>query len=153
MSHSQWVFRNTTLHDAVCGTLKLQKRREVLQEIERLSDVNPEEVAQESRFLLEMDFTTLARAPVERQSYWVYAMKAAWKAGKRRAGKVSKMGRRERRREERKEKRKPVFDFGRLNEQLRSELELRQPGRSARLVNVAGIAAQNKTNKRLKKPD
>ena len=153
ISHSQWIFRNTTLHDAVRGTIKLQRRREVLQEIERLAEVDPEEVAEESRFLLEMDFTTLARAPVERQSYWVYAMKAAWKAGKRRAGRLSKMGRRERRREEQREKQKPVFNFSRLDEQLRSELELRQPGRSARLVNVAGIEVQNKTNKRRKKPD
>ena len=45
ISHSQWVFRNTTLHDAVRGTLKLQRRREVFQEIERLSEVDPGEVA------------------------------------------------------------------------------------------------------------
>ena len=30
VSHSQWVFCNTMLHDAVGGTLKLQKRCEVL---------------------------------------------------------------------------------------------------------------------------
>ena len=41
-------------------------------------------------------------------------MKAAWKAGKRRPGKISKMGRRERKREEQKEKRKTVFNFSRL---------------------------------------
>ena len=80
-------------------------------------------------------------------------MKASWKARKRRSRKISKMGRRERKREEQKEKRKPVFNFSRLDEQLRSELELRQSGRSARLVNIAGINAQNKTNKRLRKPD
>ena len=153
VSHSQWVFRNTTLHDAVRGTIKLQRRREVLQEIERLAEVDPDEVAQESRFLLEMDFSTLTRAPVERQSYWVYAMRAAWKAGKRRAGKLSKMGRRERLVTTRREKKKPVFNFEKLNRQLRSELDLRQSSRSARLVNVAGIETQNKPNKRLKKPD
>ena len=119
----------------------------MLQEIERLAEVDPDKVAAESRFLLEMDFSTLRRAPVERQSYWVYAMKAAWKAGKRRSGKISKMGRRERRREEQKKKRKPVFNFSRLDEQLRSELELRQSGRSTRLVNVTSINAQNKTTK------
>ena len=124
VSHSQWVFRNTALHGAVRGTIKLQRRHEVLQEIEKLSEVDPEEVAAESRFLLEMDFSTLARAPVERQSYWVYAMKAAWKAGKRRAGKVSKMGRRERRIVKIRMKRKPRFNFEHLDEQLQSELEL-----------------------------
>ena len=80
-------------------------------------------------------------------------MKAAWKAGKQRAGTISKMGRRERIATERREKRKPVFNFEKLDEQLRSELELRQSSRSARLVNVAGIGAQNKANKRLKKPN
>ena len=62
ISHSQWVFRNTMLHSAVRGTIKLQQRREVLQEIERLAEVDPDKVAAESRFLLEMDFSTLARA-------------------------------------------------------------------------------------------
>ena len=80
-------------------------------------------------------------------------MKAAWKAGKRRVGKLSKMERRERKMEEQRGKRKPVFNFSRLDEQLRSELDMRQSGRSTRLVNVAGIDAQNKANKRLKKPD
>ena len=54
--------------------------------------MNPKEVAQESRFLLEMDFSMLTQEPIEHQSYRVHAMKAAWKAGKRRAESESKLG-------------------------------------------------------------
>ena len=30
LTHSQWIFRNVTLHDSICGTLWLHKREEVL---------------------------------------------------------------------------------------------------------------------------
>ena len=43
----------------VRGTIKLQWRREVLQEIERLAEVDLDKVLAESRFLLKMDFSTL----------------------------------------------------------------------------------------------
>ena len=49
--------------------------------------------------------------------------------------------------------RSPVGRFGnsRNEKQLKKELELRRPGRT-RGVNVAGFDAQNKSNKRLKRP-
>ena len=53
--------------------------------------------------------------------------------------------------EKRAKSKKQVFNFAQLDEQLKSELELRQPSRSARMVNVAGIDTQNRANKRIKK--
>ena len=61
----------------------------------RLSDSSkkdPDEILQESRFLLDMDFDNLMNAGIYRQSYWVRAMQAARKAGRQTAalaGKVS----------------------------------------------------------------
>jgi len=152
LSHSQWLFRNVTLHDAIQGTLKITKRAEVLEEVERLSRVDPLEVAPESRFLLEMDFGSLYRSPVERQVYWVQAMSAAWKAGKRAAKVRARQGAGARRRAAKKRKPKAVFNTRRLDEQMQRELALRRPGKT-RQVNVAAIEAQNPANKRLKKPD
>jgi hypothetical protein len=59
LSHSQWIFLNITLHDRSRGIIKLHKRRHVLLEVDRLMEVDPSELPQESKFLLEMDFSSL----------------------------------------------------------------------------------------------
>lgn len=46
--------------------------------------VAPEDVPEESRFLLEIDFKHIRTATTEKQSYWVHAIRAAVKAGSRR---------------------------------------------------------------------
>jgi hypothetical protein len=69
ITHSQWIFRNITLHDKVCGTLRLQNREEVLREVEALLETDPMEVPVESKFLLEFDFDSLYRSSFERQTY------------------------------------------------------------------------------------
>ncbi len=46
-------------------------------------DTIPDEIPQGSHYLLEMDFTSLYNASFEQQSYWVLAMKAAQRAGRR----------------------------------------------------------------------
>ena len=67
----------------LCQGLFTIKR--VLSEIEKMVDMNPDKLPEESRFLLEMDFDSLYNSSFERQSYWVRAMKAARHAGKRAA--------------------------------------------------------------------
>jgi hypothetical protein len=82
ISHSQWILRNFTLHEKQCRYLHLQQRRVLLREVDSLLDTPPEEVPEESRYLLELDFLTLYNATFEQQSYWVLAMKAARRAGR-----------------------------------------------------------------------
>jgi hypothetical protein len=79
--HSQWLYRNFTLHDKTRGYLHLQGEKEVLKEVNHLMDTNPDEIPQGSQYLLEMDFTSLYNASFEQQSYKVLAMKAAQWAG------------------------------------------------------------------------
>jgi len=85
ITHSQWLFRNHTLHDDSQGYLKVRKRREILLEIAGLADSDPEELPPDSRYLLEIDFAALASGALEQQSYWLLAYKAARIAGGRRA--------------------------------------------------------------------
>jgi hypothetical protein len=47
--------------------------------------VDPSEVPEESKFLLEIDFRAIRTASTERQSYWVHAVRAAMKAGRQAA--------------------------------------------------------------------
>jgi hypothetical protein len=49
----------------------------IIQEIETLSNLAPKEVAEESRFLLEINFTDLSRFHIEAQKYWILAVNAA----------------------------------------------------------------------------
>jgi hypothetical protein len=58
------------------------ERRQLLIEIDRLMSVDPSEVPEESKFLLEIDFRAIRTASTERQSYWVHAVRAAIKAGR-----------------------------------------------------------------------
>ena len=152
ISHSQWLFRNFTLHDQSRGYLRLQERRQVLAEIESLVDMDPDDVPPESRYLLEMDFTSLFRSSFERQSYWVRAMRAARRAGRRTAQQQSRRGASARRRSAATRAPRPRIDTDAVRRQIREELGLQEP-LTRRRTNPAGIAAQDKTNKRLRKPD
>ena len=83
MSHAQWVFRNVSLHDAAQGYIRVQKRESILQEVDRLAEIDPILLPEDSKYLLEIDFSSLHRDTLEKQSYWLLAMKAAVKAGQR----------------------------------------------------------------------
>ena len=80
ISHSQWILRNFTLHNKQRGYLRLQQCRDLLWEVNSLLDTPPKDVLEGSRYLLELDFSTLNNATFEQQSYWVLAMKAVRKA-------------------------------------------------------------------------
>jgi hypothetical protein len=82
ISYLQWIFRNFTLHDKQRGYLSLLKRSSVFKEVDWLLDTAPEDIPAGSQYLLELDYSTLYNAPLERQSYWVLAMLATCRAGK-----------------------------------------------------------------------
>jgi hypothetical protein len=83
MSHLQWIFCNFTLHDKQRGYLSLMEQATVLKEIERLLDTSPEDIPAGSQYLLEFDYSTLYNTSLEQQLYWVLAIKAACRAGRR----------------------------------------------------------------------
>ena len=83
ISHAQWVFRNILLHDKSVGYLQRLQQRQVLMEIDRLSQLNPSDLPLGSRYLLEMDFSTPQNSSLIEQSYWILAMKATICAGRR----------------------------------------------------------------------
>ena len=77
ISHSQWLFRNFTLHDRLHGYRNLKDRAEVALRIEILSHTDPDRIPEHSRFLLDIDTERLAKSDFDTQSYWVAAMEAA----------------------------------------------------------------------------
>ncbi len=79
--HWQWIFWNFTLHDKQQGYLCLKQRKDLLQELDKLIDTPPEDIPEDSRNLLELDYSMLYSTTFKRQSYWVLAMKATRQAG------------------------------------------------------------------------
>ena len=97
ITHSQWIYRNISLHDKSTGYLHNKTADELATEIHRLAELNPEEIPNDSRFLLEMDRGQLIKGHVETQAYWVTAVRVARTA----RAKKSAMGAGAKRREKR----------------------------------------------------
>ena len=53
--------------------------------IENLAKTSPEEILNDSKFLLEFDYDRLFKSNVHDQTYWMVAMEAVVVAGQRRA--------------------------------------------------------------------
>ena len=85
ITHSQWIFRNFTLHDKQKGWLRRKELHEIMTKIDQLGQTSVNEIPEGSRFLLEMDYDNLMKSNIHNKTYWVVAMKAAIKAGQRRA--------------------------------------------------------------------
>jgi hypothetical protein len=60
ITHLQWIYRNFTLHNTICGYLH-KKNLDIQLTIEELADTAPEEVPEESKFLLEINFGDLTK--------------------------------------------------------------------------------------------
>jgi len=83
ISHSQWIYRNIAVHHHTRGILRLAKRKEILAEIERQLQLPVSQIPETSRFLLEISPVELERSHPTEQSYWLLAIQAARKAGRR----------------------------------------------------------------------
>ena len=151
LSHSQWIFRNFTLHDKQRGYLILLKRKTVLKEVDRLLDTPPEDIPAGSQYLLELDYSTLYNSSLERQSYWVLAMKAAQRAGERETTASKRRGRTQRKIKARGSLRKPKYDFSGEEARLRQELGITGRTKRRRLTGQTDLDCAS--NKRLRKPD
>jgi hypothetical protein len=74
--HSQWISCNILLHDKRQGYIRNKQLEDLLQEINELSNLRPEEVAESSRFLLEINFKELMHSQIEMQANWTLAVQA-----------------------------------------------------------------------------
>ena len=83
---SQWIHRNSSLHHKACGYLDEKVREEQDKDIERYLQTDEREIPNESRHLIEVDPDEIVNATSDCRSYWLLAMKAAKKTGRRMAG-------------------------------------------------------------------
>lgn len=77
ITHGQWIYRNISKYHDNIGHIRKAERRQLLLEIDRLMHLKPEDLPEESKFLLEVDFARLRNGESTSQHYWVHAVKAA----------------------------------------------------------------------------
>jgi len=119
ISHSQWIFRNYTLHDKQRGYLRLRLRKEVLREIHELLETPPSEVPPECQYLLELDHSAMyTNASYEEQAYWVLALKAARTTSRRAATSKCVRGRSQHTRLAANRETRIRYDFSALEDQM-----------------------------------
>ena len=85
VTHSQWIFRNFSLHDKQKGWLRRKELNDVMTKIDELRETAADSVPKGSEFLLEMDYERLMNSDIHSKTYWVVATEAAIKAGQRKA--------------------------------------------------------------------
>jgi hypothetical protein len=76
MSHSQWLYRNFTLHHQTLGYLHRLEEKNLRDTARELASLKPEEVPKSSQYLLEIDIDSEEQSFTS-VSYWALAMKAA----------------------------------------------------------------------------
>jgi hypothetical protein len=85
ITHRQWIYRNISKYHDQLGNVRKTERRQLLLEIDRLMHLSPENLPEESKFLLEVDFAKLHGRELTSQHYWVHAVKAAVAAHRRKS--------------------------------------------------------------------
>ncbi len=152
ISHSQWIFWNFTLHDKHRGYLRLKQQRDLLREVDSLLNTPSEEVPEESKYQLELDFLTLYNASFEQQSYWVLAVKAARQAARHNAQSTKRKGiSLKQGATAQQQANHPKYNFTRDKIQMRQELGLAPNPR--RRTHPDPNGTDNPSRKRLQKPD
>ena len=83
MTHAQWIFRCVSKHHRTKGSLVIAAKKELVKEIERQLDMGVDAIANEDRWMLEINLCELKDASLAEQQYWLHAVEAARQAGTR----------------------------------------------------------------------
>ena len=80
ITHSQWLYQNVRVHDTVTELHATRRKEELQNEIEYQIQMGGEELAEDDKYLLEINLEYMETASVERQEYWILAIKSAREA-------------------------------------------------------------------------
>ena len=77
VTHGQWLYRNIQVHDIVSGVAATLRKEEILMEIEKQQELGTEGLAEEDKYLMEINLDDLETTSGEKQEYWLLAIRAA----------------------------------------------------------------------------
>jgi hypothetical protein len=92
ISHSQWLFRNFTLHHKTKGYLRANAEADIKREVSALLHTRPSEIPLNCQYLLEIEHRPGRASSHKFQCYWVWSMKAAWVAIDRERHRTASLG-------------------------------------------------------------
>ncbi len=85
ITHQQWLYRNVVVHDRTAGDLVSRRKEEIREALEEQMELGEEGLlAEEDRFLLEINLDKLDNSTGEHQTYWLLSLQAAREARKMR---------------------------------------------------------------------
>ena len=86
IAHSQWIFRNFTLHDKQKWWLRRKELHDIMVRIDQLRETDIDNVPESSIFCWKLTMTiSLSQTPTTRHTYWVVATETAIRAGQKRS--------------------------------------------------------------------
>ena len=152
ITHSQWIYRNVSLHHSRDS----DRSDDLIAEIHQILDMPEKDLPADSRYLLDVDSDALRNGSVDAQEKFVYVARAAIKAGQRvRSGRAL-----ERRRAQRRLTTRQMLGIDEAQRQLRLtetpySVLTRQglPPKTRRRPHPSSAFATLASNKRLCKPD
>ena len=79
ITHGQWLYRNVHVHDKVTGTLATKRKEELKEAILDQLYIGEEGLAEDDKYLLEINLQDLEGTSGIKQHYWLLAIRAARK--------------------------------------------------------------------------
>jgi hypothetical protein len=84
--HQQWLYRNATVHMALQDGLTRDKHDQILVRIEGCLGIDPGDLLEEDRVLLQVDFERLATGSATEKLEWIAGMDSTMGAAEHIAG-------------------------------------------------------------------
>ena len=76
-THGQWLYRNVHVHDHISGTHANRRKEALRRKIEEFMETADGNLAEEDKYLLEINFDNWESTSGESQEYWFLALEAA----------------------------------------------------------------------------
>ena len=80
VTHGQWLYRNVHVHDSLTGIVATTRKEKLQKEIEDQIELGGDGLAEEDRWMLEINLDDLESTSGETQEYWLLAILAAREA-------------------------------------------------------------------------
>jgi hypothetical protein len=77
ITHGQWLYRNVVVHDKTAGEIVSRRKEEIREALEEQLELGEAGLAEEDRFLLEINLDDLDNSSGEDQTYWLLSLQAA----------------------------------------------------------------------------
>ena len=76
-THGVWIYRNIMMHDSTAGFIATKGKEQLLQEIEAQIELGNEGLAEQDRWMIEVNLDVMDTSSGEKESYWLLPINTA----------------------------------------------------------------------------